>query len=208
MTEHPAPFLSTAEAARLLGLSTTLVQSLVDKQELKGWKTRGGHRRISLQSIHDYQARSGGQPLASSRLSHPPKIVIVIESDGHLQVLQHACAQWQFPLQLQFADSVTAALLDLAIDRPDMLLVEMTMPLAQQEKTLLALDSFNARSRPLSIVLVTREKQLHTVSLAESSSRIQVVNGPLSELWLHAYLTGVTASFRPPGEHHGRSQGR
>ncbi|MEN9889567.1 MAG: hypothetical protein RL559_1604, partial [Pseudomonadota bacterium] len=53
---HPQ-YLSTAEAARMLGLSTTLVQSLVDKNELNGWKTRGGHRRIALQSIEVYQAR-------------------------------------------------------------------------------------------------------------------------------------------------------
>ena len=31
-------FLSTAEAARMLGLSTTLVQTLVDQGELKGGK--------------------------------------------------------------------------------------------------------------------------------------------------------------------------
>ena len=50
-------FLSTASAAKMLGLSATLVQTLVDQGELKGWKTRGGHRRISFDSISEYQSQ-------------------------------------------------------------------------------------------------------------------------------------------------------
>lgn len=196
MTENSTQYLSTAEAARLLGLSTTLVQSLVDKNELKGWKTRGGHRRISLQSIHDYQAQAGNDTSSQGRMNRPPKVMVVIESDKQLPALQRACDTWKFPIDVKFVDSVTAALLDLAIERPDMLVVEMGMPLAQQEKTLLALDNFNSRSRPISMVLVTEEKALHTIPKPESRNLIQVVTGPLSELWLHAYLTGVAASYR------------
>ena len=196
MTETTPQYLSTAEAARLLGLSTTLVQSLVDKNELKGWKTRGGHRRISLQSIQEYQTQAGRSGDAPGRLQRKPKLVIVIESDKQLPLLQKACETWQFPVDVKFVDSVTSALLDLATERPDMRVVEMVMPLAQQEKTLLALDSFNARGRPISMVLVTEEKDLCILPRATSSPLIQVVPGPLSKVWLHAYLTGVSAVHR------------
>lgn len=196
MSENHPQYLSTAEAARLLGLSTTLVQSLVDKNELKGWKTRGGHRRISLQSIQEYQTQAGRSGDAPSRQQRKPKLVIVIESDKQLPLLQKACETWQFPVDVKFVDSVTSALLDLATERPDMLVVEMVMPLAQQEKTLLALDSFNARGRPISMVLVTEEKDLCILPRATSSPLIQVVPGPLSKVWLHAYLTGVSAVHR------------
>lgn len=194
MNDHPHQYLSTAEAARLLGLSTTLVQSLVDTNELKGWKTRGGHRRISLQSVHEYQTQSGNGAASTNRA---PKVMIVVESEKKWPVLQRACETWKLPIQVKFVDSVTAALLELAIERPDMLVVEMTMPLPQQEKTLLALDNFNARSRPIAMVLVTKEKGLYAIPQTESLNLIQVVSGPLSELWLHAYLTGVAASYRP-----------
>ena len=196
MTETLPQFLSTAEAARMLGLSTTLVQSLVDKNELKGWKTRGGHRRISLQSLQEYQAQAGSAASSPSHAGRPPKLMIVIESDQQLPLLQQACEDWNFPIEIKFVDSVTAALLDLATERPDMLVVEMCMPLVQQEKTLLALDNFNARSRPISMVLVTEEKGLHAVPRTASAPLIQVVPGPLSKIWLHAYLTGVAAAHR------------
>ena len=196
MTETLPQFLSTAEAARMLGLSTTLVQSLVDKNELRGWKTRGGHRRISLQSLQEYQAQAGSIASAPSRLGRIPKLMVVIESDKQLPLLQQACEAWNFPVEIKFIDSVTTALLDLATERPDMLVVEMVMPLAQQEKTLLALDNFNARSQPISMVLVTEEKELAAVARSASPQLIQVVPGPLSKVWLHAYLTGVVAAHR------------
>ena len=41
-------FCGTTEAARILGLSVGTVQSLVERQELMAWKTRGGHRRIAM----------------------------------------------------------------------------------------------------------------------------------------------------------------
>jgi len=43
---------STIEAAKLLGLAVRSVQLMVDRGDLKAWKTPGGHRRISRESVH------------------------------------------------------------------------------------------------------------------------------------------------------------
>jgi len=195
MIDKNPQFLSTAVAANMLGLSTTLVQSLVDKNELEGWKTRGGHRRISLQSIHDYQAnvRMPGRP--STRMRVLPKVMVAVESRETLDRLHQQEDAWRFPVSLQFVDSVTEALLTLASERPDMLVVEMAMPRAQQEKTLQALENFNARSRPIAMVLVTQERDLK-MAPSPSPSPIQLAPGPLCDVWLHAYLTGVVATCR------------
>lgn len=190
-----AQFLSTAEAARKLGLSTTLVQTLVDQGELKGWKTRGGHRRISLESIEDYQNASRSNMSSSVKSMVKPRVTAVVESAHLLDQLTTANAHWQFPVDVTFFDSVTEALLELSSKRPDMLVVEMSMPRLQQEKTLQALENFNNRGRtPLSVVLLTAEKDLLAAKLASTGSSIQVVSGPMSSVWLHAYLTGVVAS--------------
>jgi excisionase family DNA binding protein len=190
-------FLSTAEAARMLGLSTTLVQTLVDQGDLKGWKTRGGHRRISLDSILGYQTDSkfvtGSQPKTSIK----PKVTIVIESPPLYNELKAECELWNMPVDVRFFDSVTEALLELSSQKPDMMVVEMSMPRPQQEKTFQALENFNQRGHtPLSVVLITAEKDLRASMPAGASSSIQVVSGPMSVVWLHAYLTGVIASYR------------
>lgn len=196
MNDKTPQFLSTAAAANMLGLSTTLIQSLVDKNELQGWKTRGGHRRISLQSIHDYQAqaRMHSAPTVRSRIS--PKILVAIESPETLEHLQQQGALWNFPVVLKFVDSMTEALLSLSTERPDLLVAELAMTKAQQEKTLQALENFNTRSRPISMVLVTKEKELQTAVATEAVRAIQIAPGPLTDVWLHAYLTGVVATCR------------
>lgn len=194
----PAPqFLSTAEAARMLGLSTTLVQTLVDQGDLKGWKTRGGHRRISLESILDYQTDSRHVPGSLAKSSMKPNVTIVIESPALFTQLKAESELWNLPIDVRFFDSVTEALLELSSQKPDMMVVEMSMPRPQQEKTFQALENFNQRGHtPLSVVLITAEKALKASMPAGASSSIQVVSGPMSAVWLHAYLTGVIASCR------------
>jgi excisionase family DNA binding protein len=188
-------FLSTAEAARMLGLSTTLVQTLVDQGELKGWKTRGGHRRISMESILDYQNASRSAMGVAIKSMMKPRVTVVVESAQLMTQLMLASADWQFAVDVTFFDSVTEGLLELSSKRPDMLVVEMSMPRAQQEKTLQALENFNNRGRAaLSVVLVTEEKDLLAHRSSSTANSIQVVSGPMSPVWMHAYLTGVVAS--------------
>lgn len=195
MNQSAPEFISTATAAQMLGLSTTMIQSLVDKNELQGWKTQGGHRRISMQSIHEYKSNSRISSSAPVRGPTAPKVMVVMESEQTLGKLQKRSQEWGFALELQFVDSVTEALLSLGGNRPDLLVVELTMAREQQQKTVQALENFNSRGRPISMVLITQEKGLMS-GLASVSSGIQLVTGPLSESWLHAYLTGVTATCR------------
>ena len=168
--EKQSQFLSTAEAARMLGLSTTLVQTLVDQGELKGWKTRGGHRRISLESILDYQNTSRSAMGVAIKSMMKPRVTVVVESAQLMSQLMLASADWQFAVDVTFFDSVTEGLLELSSKRPDMLVVEMSMPRTQQEKNLLAQRATG------------------------TANSIQVVSGPMSPVWMHAYLTGVVAS--------------
>jgi excisionase family DNA binding protein len=197
-TNQTPQFLSTAEAARILGLSTTLVQTLVDQGDLKGWKTRGGHRRISLDSIMDYQTVSRHVVGSQYKSSRKPNVTVVIESPPLFLELKAECALWHLPIGVNFFDSVTEALLELSSQKPDMIVVEMSMPRPQQQKTFQALENFNQRGNmPLSVVLITDEKDLKASMPADASSSIQVVSGPMSTVWLHAYLTGVIASCRP-----------
>jgi hypothetical protein len=86
-------------------------------------------------------------------------------------------------------------MLSLGTDRPDLLVVELAMPRVQQERALMALENFNAKGRPISMVLVTQETHLRSKS-QEGNKFIQIAPGPLSAVWLHAYLTGVVATCR------------
>jgi hypothetical protein len=75
--------------------------------------------------------------------------------------------------------------------------IEMSMPLVQQEKTLKALENFNKRGKsPLSVVIITQEKGLIASVSNRPDSSIQLVSGPISAVWLHAYLIGILAAAK------------
>lgn len=66
---HPsdpkAQLCSTREAAEILGVSLRTIQVWVDRGVLVAWKTAGGHRRVSLESV--MQVKQGHYPEALPR---------------------------------------------------------------------------------------------------------------------------------------------
>ena len=60
--------LTTGEAAKAFRVSLKTVQQWVDRGLLECWKTPGGHRRISPQSMAELQARLNAWSLSRKRL--------------------------------------------------------------------------------------------------------------------------------------------
>lgn len=56
--------LSTIEVARMLGMAVRSVQLMVDRGTLEAWKTPGGHRRITRQSVERWLAARAGNGAA------------------------------------------------------------------------------------------------------------------------------------------------
>jgi excisionase family DNA binding protein len=115
---------STSAAARLLGVSNTTVQIMVERGELRAWKTRGGHRRISLaslQALRDARLRA-----ATGRDSRSPLVVLVVEDDPAQRRLYDATiTAWALPVQLLLAVDTIDALLLAGRHRPDVLLSDL-----------------------------------------------------------------------------------
>ena len=51
MKNHPEIYLTSKEAADLLGVTMQTIQNWIDKSYLKAWKTPGGHARIAKSSV-------------------------------------------------------------------------------------------------------------------------------------------------------------
>jgi DNA-binding NtrC family response regulator len=148
-------------------------------------------------SISEYQNQAHSTLNRKVRTAAPPQISVVVENSEWIQSFKTELTQWNLPIDVRFFESVTEAILDLTAHRPDMLVIEMSTPLAQQEKTLQALENFNKRGKsPLSVVIITQEKGLVSSLPPTSASTIQLVPGPISSIWLHAYLIGILASSR------------
>ena len=129
MSTLPTPACcGTSKAAQLLQLSVGTVQSLVDKQILDAWVTEGGHRRISLESIHLYQAQQQKLP-ALARLVEDRLKVMVVDDDGVTRhLLQDACLSAHARIDCCAVDSGIQALLTLPVFKPQLIILDLLMP--------------------------------------------------------------------------------
>ncbi len=115
---------STSAAARLLGVSNTTVQIMVERGDLLAWKTRGGHRRISVDSL---QALRGARVRAASgHDSRAPLIVLVVEADpAQRRLYDDTLTGWGLPVRLLLAADTFDALLLAGRHRPDVLVTDL-----------------------------------------------------------------------------------
>lgn len=193
-----AEFLTSSQAAKRLGLSMATIQKLVDNNILQAWKTFGGHRRISLTSVLNYQSANNFAEAPRMPTDRRAKVMMVIDAPELTNRLKKDVAQWQLPLQISFLESLTEALLELLNEKHDLLVIQMTESRKQQEKALDILQKFvGSRHTVGHTLILTAEEDL--LPLAKSSNNtvsIQVLNKDLSPVWLSAYLSGFVAQRR------------
>lgn len=193
-----AEFLTSSQAAKRLGLSMATIQKLVDNNVLQAWKTFGGHRRISLASVMNYQSSNNFLELPRLTADRSVKVMLVIESPDLTVRLKKDIGQWHLPLQAAFQDSLTEALLELLNDKHDLLVLQLSGLRKQQEKVLEILQKFmSSRHTVAHTLIMTQEPDLELpTKSAASPASIQVLNKELSPLWLSAYLSGFVAQRR------------
>lgn len=126
-TDPSREFISTAQAARQLGLSLGAVQQMVENGTLAGWKTAGGHRRIRQDSVDALLARSQGSATrprpGSDRLQ-----VMIVEDDAELQgMYRDTLGSWPMPMDLRIIDHGIDALIEIGHEPPDLLIADLGM---------------------------------------------------------------------------------
>lgn len=124
-------FCSTQSAASLLGVSHRTVQLWVENGSLIAWKTAGGHRRITMDSIKKIvSARQGA--IASPQLSRDiplAKKVLLVDQDRMLLCLYELeMSRWGLPLVIMKAFDGYEALIQVGEQHPDLLIVDLSMP--------------------------------------------------------------------------------
>jgi excisionase family DNA binding protein len=193
-----AEFITSSQAAKRLGLSMATIQKLVDNNVLQAWKTFGGHRRISLASVMNYQNSNNFMELPRLNADRRAKVMLVIESAELTTRLKKDMGQWHLPFQAAFQESLTEALLELLNDKHDLLVLQLSGLRKQQEKVMEILQKFmSSRHTVAHTLILTQEQDLLTSSLMGASPvSIQVLNQDLSPLWLSAYLSGFVAQRR------------
>ena len=120
-------YLTTREAARILGVSVRSIQQWAEKGWLETWKTEGGHRRISHDSVEKLRIKLK-QPDVPDKGSESLS-VMVIEYDESLRKLYLIqLGSWSFVSTIYTAPNGFDGLVLLGEMKPDLLICDLRLP--------------------------------------------------------------------------------
>ena len=135
--DQPNVFLTTREAAQVLGVSLRTAQLWVENGQLEAWKTDGGHRRISRTSVQRLldgeipvrlpEAGEGLAPVASPTPQHI-KILVVEDDSILLKLYKTVIASWKMPIEVITAGNGIDGLIRVGKDTPDLMITDLAMP--------------------------------------------------------------------------------
>ena len=208
ITSHKEPYdgyCGTSYAAKVLGISVGTVQGLVEKNDLKAWKTQGGHRRISLQSIQDYQRRHNLSP-ASLTGGEDRLRVLVVEDDENTRLMMQAnFDRWSLPLDVVMYASAMEALLDLPSLQPQVLLTDLRMPNVDGFEFLKTISAHNLFSN-LAVVAITGMSPEEVQAKGGLPDGVQMLRKPIDMDWLRGFFDAlmsirqINRRTRQPGQ--------
>lgn len=127
-------FFTTREAARILGVSIGTAQLWTDSGLLQAWKTKGGHRRITQESLESLLYSSKSEHKFSQYIAAAPaaplglRMMVVDDDPFQLNLYEETIRQWTPPVQLTTVDNAYEALLMAGRVAPDLLVVDLEMP--------------------------------------------------------------------------------
>nr|WP_315207368.1 helix-turn-helix domain-containing protein [uncultured Albidiferax sp.] len=219
MTTGPTPaapatedHCTTIEAARILGLAVRSVQLMVDRGELQAWKTPGGHRRISRQSVERWRSgdrESSAPPTATG--NHPsapppppprgsgPVKLLLIEDSMHFQNLVTLLVRRQFPeVDLRTANDGIAGLIMAGQFQPDVLMVDLLLPGIDGATLLAGLRAYPLFER-LQVVVITSLEPGELAPYAFALDGVPVVHKPHLVAALPPLLAQCLQNIAPAG---------
>ena len=136
----------------MLSVSLRTAQLWSESGLLEAWKTQGGHRRISRESIERLLTSENEKPqdATSGALK-----VLVVEDDTVLRRLYEInIRRWPLAVELETADDGFEALIQIGRNPPDLLISDLNMPGMDGFRMLFALCSMKEFSE-MKIVAVS-----------------------------------------------------
>lgn len=132
-----AEFVGTKDAAQILGVSVSTVQKMVDDGTLKAWRTGGGHRRLSMESVMAAAEHfkngllAGAEESRTAPMHHartrPVRLLIVEDNQISRKVLSRAASGFEGRLEVCYARDAAEALLKCAEWEPDLIITDLLM---------------------------------------------------------------------------------
>jgi len=133
---------TTREVARMLGVTVQTVQRWVDAGHLRAWRTAGGHRRLSVDSVDAFVRNSkmqlagtgndnpapSSQSVITARAGQAQRVLIVDDDEGDREIAIRIVRGLLPDATIIEADNGFSGLIQLGRQPSDFLLTDVTMP--------------------------------------------------------------------------------
>lgn len=206
------PFYSTSETAKLLGVSVTTVQGIVESGALTAWKTKGGHRRIpgdAILAVRGISERSpnevGKNAKQSAQLGSrveagavsvtiAPLDIMIVEDDPFMVSLyEGALSDYLGLYELRVCTDGMDALIEIGKRPPDFMLLDLDLPNVNGFEMLRSLHKRHTKKLIQVLVITGVDSQL----LEQNSDLLKmysVLTKPIEHLFLKGYLSSLFAT--------------
>lgn len=187
-------YISTRIAAQMLDVSLRTIQLWVESGTLKAWKTAGGHRKVSRQSVEEVikkrqdSLRSTSYPAKPS----PFQILLVEDDEGMRQMFKFFFTDWKHPVEFDTADDGFDGLVKLATYKPDLLITDITMPGVNGYDMLKFLEK-SPQFKNLDVIIITGLTADRVEEYGPLPENARLFFKPLSFDELDAHISSIIA---------------
>lgn len=127
MPKKQADVCTTQDAAKLLGMSVSSVQNLVETEVLSAWKTSGGHRRIPLHEVLAFKASVKEGNKFVQGMAAGVTMLVLEDDEMQKSVYEAQFRRWDLPLTISYCKSGYEALMEIGSKPPDIFLADIMM---------------------------------------------------------------------------------
>ena len=185
-------YFSTAQTAKLLGLSLGTVQQMVEEGILEAWKTKGGHRRILQSSIDLYLTQRGTLPATSNAEIS----VLIAEDEVIQQTLYRQCmSAWGLPLHVEIVSNGIDGLLAVGQRMPDVLIADLMLPGVDGFKMVRTLRASPSMSG-MDIIVISSLDESEIAAQGGLPADVTIYNKPIPFLELRGYFQAKVSQKR------------
>lgn len=127
MSMKTKDYLSTREAAEILGVAVSTIQLWTNDGLLKAWTTAGGHRRIAKSSVEN-MLKQKKAIIEQKTNDHPISIVIVEDNEQEIILYEQQFALWDINADVHIFKDGYAGLMNIGRVLPDIIISDLMMP--------------------------------------------------------------------------------
>ena len=144
---------TTFQIADICGVRPTTIIKWVKQKKIKAYVTLGGHRRVQESDLLEFLKRNNF-PIPRE-MEHPQKRVLIVEDDDAVgNLLQKAFKKSAPDADVRWTKDGIGALLALGDTPPDLMVLDVVMPVVDGASVLATLRS-DSRTRRIKVVGIT-----------------------------------------------------